>query len=103
VSAATLITRVRLQCGYSQAELARRSGVPRTSVNAYERGRRMPTSATLVRLVEACGYMLDVRPRQQVEEQAAARALEQVLDLAELLPARRRDALAFPPLPAGPR
>ena len=41
--------------------------------------------------------------RQQVDEQTAARALEQVLDLAELLPARRRDALAFPPLPAGPR
>ena len=56
-----------------------------------------------MRLVEAGGYMLDVRPRQQVDEQTAARALEQVLDLAELLPARRRDALAFPPLPAGPR
>jgi hypothetical protein len=96
---ATLVTRLRTRRGYSQAELARRSGVPRTAINAYERGHRSPTATTLARLAEACGYSLDVTPRDRIDEQASARALEQALDLAELLPVRRRKTLAFPPLP----
>jgi transcriptional regulator with XRE-family HTH domain len=99
MSVATLLARLRAQRGYSQAELARRSGIPRTAVNAYERGHRSPTAATLARLAEACGYTLDVTPRQGTDEQASARALEQALDLAELLPVRRRKTLTFPPLP----
>jgi len=99
VSVSDLIARLRRDRGYSQAELARRSGIPRTAINAYERGHRIPTSVTLARLVEACGHTLDVRPRTTIDERANARALEQVLDLAELLPHRRRARLTFPPLP----
>jgi len=99
VIASDLLTRVRRDCGYSQAELARRSGIPRTAINAYERGHRTPTSTTLARLVEACGYALDVNPRPTVDVRKNARTLEQVLDLAELLPRRRRGKLTFPPLP----
>ena len=94
-----MITRVRRECGYSQAELARRSGIPRTAINAYEQGRRVPTSTTLVRLVEACAHTLVATPRPQIDLRANARALEQVLDLADMLPIRRRERLAFPPLP----
>lgn len=96
--APNLIRRARREGGYSQAELARRSGIPRTAINAYERGHRTPTSATLARIVEACGSTLDITRRPRVDLRANARTLEQVLDLAELLPQRRRGTLDFPPL-----
>lgn len=94
----SLIARLRTASGYSQAELARRSGIPRTAINAYERGHRIPTANTLARLAEACGYELDYRPRPALDLQVNARALEQVLDLADLLPRRRRTKLTFPSL-----
>lgn len=98
MSAPDLIARLRREGGYSQAELARRAGIPRTAINAYERGHRTPTAATLARLAEACGYVVDVRPRPHLDLAANARALEQVLDLAEMLPRRRRGKLTFPSL-----
>jgi transcriptional regulator with XRE-family HTH domain len=94
-----LLTRLRHESGLSQAELARRSGIPRTAINAYERGHRIPTSITLARLAEASGYRLDVSHRRTVDVRANARALEQALDLADMLPRRRRATLTFPPLP----
>lgn len=97
--ASNLIVRLRRESGYTQAELARRSGIPRTAINAYERGNRTPTSATLARLAEACRHTLDASPRPTIDERANARALERVLDLAEMLPRRRRRRLSFPPLP----
>ncbi len=98
MSTSDLIARLRREGGYSQAELARRSGIPRTAINAYERGHRTPTAATLARLTEACGYLLDIRRRPTIDVHANARALEQVLDLAEILPRRRRNRLTFPSL-----
>ena len=99
VTSSSMIARTRRERGYSQAELARRSGIPRTAINAYEQGRRTPTATTLARLVEACDYRLEAQPRPVMDERANARALEQVLDLAELLPVRQRGRLDFPPLP----
>lgn len=84
----------------SQAELARRSGVPRTAINAYERGTRTPTATTLMRLVEACDLTLTPTPRPTLDLAANAVILEQVLDFAELLPQRPRGPLEFPPLVA---
>ncbi|MCU0278893.1 MAG: helix-turn-helix transcriptional regulator [Candidatus Nanopelagicales bacterium] len=99
MTASALISRSRRERGYSQAELARRSGIPRTAINAYERGQRTPTARTLARLVEACGLRLEVADRPGIDEQANARTLEQVLDLAQMLPVRPRKRLNFPPLP----
>lgn len=96
MSSPGLVLRLRKARGYSQAELARRSGIPRTAINAYERGHRIPTAATLARLAEACGYELDYRPRPALDLHANARALEQALDLADMLPRRRRGKLTFP-------
>lgn len=55
---AGLLQLARLKAGVTQAELARRAGVPTTMVSAYERGRRQPTLATLQRLLRAAGYEL---------------------------------------------
>lgn len=99
MTSALLLSEMRTQRRLSQAELARRSGVPRTAINAYESGRRIPTAATLLRLAEACDMTLRAQPRESVDLTANDRALQEALDLAELLPSRRRAALRFPGLP----
>jgi transcriptional regulator with XRE-family HTH domain len=45
----------------TQAELARRAGVPQSSVAKIERGRRDPSLSTLDRLVRAAGLELRVQ------------------------------------------
>jgi uncharacterized protein len=97
--AAGLIREIRRNSGISQAELARRAGMARSVVNAYEHGRREPSVAAMARLAQAAGMELTVAlPRGHVDADRAARLLEQVLDLGESLPRRRRGRLGYPPL-----
>jgi transcriptional regulator with XRE-family HTH domain len=46
----------------SQEDLAARAGTSRTTISAYERGRKSPTLATATRLVETAGYQLTAEP-----------------------------------------
>jgi transcriptional regulator with XRE-family HTH domain len=97
--AAELIARIREASGYSQTELARRSGLDRSVLSAYENGRRQPSVAALARIAAAAGMELDFTPsRNAAAEEHAGRVLAQVLELAEALPYRPRDELAYPPL-----
>jgi len=93
----------RRRAGLSQSELARRSGVPQPAISAYEAGTRQPAFDTAMALLSSCGDPFRLRPRQgTVDRGRAARQLEQVLELAEGLPKRRRPArLDFPPLAHG--
>jgi uncharacterized protein len=94
-----LIGDIRRQSGLSQAELARRAGLARSVVNAYERGHRQPGVDALARVAAAAGMQLQVAPTPNaVDPVRAGHILEQVLDLAEALPQRRRGALEYPPL-----
>jgi hypothetical protein len=52
----------------------------------------------LTRLLAAAGSALALRTSGRVDVERNARSLEQVLDLADHLPTRRRGALTFPPL-----
>lgn len=101
-TAAQLIVAARLRAGVSQAELARRSGVPRTVVNAYERGAREPGVDALERLANAAGLRVGLVASGPIGTERRAGILEQVLDLAEVLPGRRRGALRFPSMAALP-
>lgn len=86
--------------GLSQAELARRAGMPRSVVNAYVRGKREPGADALARLAAAGGLELKLAPRRApVDVERASRILVQVLELAEALPFRPRPELAYPHLP----
>lgn len=97
--APTLLAEARRRAGVTQAELARRAGLPRSVVNAYERGHREPGTEALARLLAALGLRLRVAPGlRRVDEERAGRILEQVLDLAEALPTRRGGPLRYPPL-----
>jgi transcriptional regulator with XRE-family HTH domain len=86
--------------GLTQAELARRAGMPRSVVNAYMRGRREPGADALARLAAAGGLELQLAPRKPpVDVDRASRILVQVLELAEALPFRPRPELGYPHLP----
>jgi transcriptional regulator with XRE-family HTH domain len=97
--AAELIARVREASGLSQSELAQRSGLDRSVLSAYENRRRQPSVAALVRIAAAAGMELDLTAAANAAaEEHAGRILAQVLELAEALPYRPRDDLAYPPL-----
>ena len=49
----------RARLRWSQAELARRAGVPRTSINAIEKARMSPSVATALRVARALGRSVE--------------------------------------------
>jgi transcriptional regulator with XRE-family HTH domain len=96
---AAIVKEIRDRSGLSQAELARRSGLPRSVVNAYLKGKREPGADALARLAAAGGFELRLdRRRPPVDAERAGRILVQVLELAEALPFRPRPGLSYPPL-----
>lgn len=96
--AGELIRDIRRRSGLRQAELARRAGLSRSVVSAYEHGRRQPGVDALAQLAAAAGMELRIGTRSSVDPVRAGRILAQVLDLAESLPARRRGRLEYPSL-----
>ena len=97
-AAGELIGEIRRRSGLRQAELARRAGLSRSVVSAYERGRRQPGVDALARLAAAAGLRLELGRIDPVDPVRAGRILSQVLDLAESLPTRRRGPLEYPSL-----
>ncbi|MGN6258383.1 MAG: helix-turn-helix domain-containing protein [Solirubrobacterales bacterium] len=99
MSAGALIADVLERSGLSQAELARRAGIPRSVLNAYLKGHRQPGADALLRIAVAGGVKLGVEERKPpVDPERAGRILNQVLGLAEALPYRPRAEMAYPPL-----
>jgi len=86
--AAALLQLARLKAGISQRELAERAEVPATMISAYERDKRQPSLATLLRLVHAAGFELTMQlePRDPHDEILAS--LERARTATER---RRRD------------
>ena len=59
--ALTQLTReARRRAGLTQAELARRAGVPQSTVGRIESGARVPSTALAERLIRAAGFELRV-------------------------------------------
>jgi len=97
--AVSLVRDIRDRSGLSQAELARRAGLPRSVVNAYLKGKREPGADALSRLAAAGGFELQLGRRQPpVDAERAGKILVQVLELAEALPFRPRPTLGYPRL-----
>jgi transcriptional regulator with XRE-family HTH domain len=97
--AASLVGQIQARSGLSQAELARRAGLPRSVVNAYFRGNREPGADALARLAAAGGFELELAARKPpVDVDRASKILVQVLELAEALPFRPRPDLDYPNL-----
>jgi transcriptional regulator with XRE-family HTH domain len=99
MSPAALVNDILDRSGLSQAELARRAGLPRSVLNAYLKGHREPGAGALLRIAAAGGVQLGVEKRMPpVDPERAGKILNQVLGLAEALPYRPRAEMAYPPL-----
>jgi transcriptional regulator with XRE-family HTH domain len=99
MSPAALIADVLARSGVTQAELARRAGLPRSVLNAYLKGSREPRADALLRIAAAGGVSLGIEERKPpVDPERASKILNQVLGLAEALPYRPRAEMAYPPL-----
>jgi len=97
---AVALRQILKESGLSQAELARRAGMPRSVVNAYVKGSREPGADALARLAAAGGLELRLaRRRPPVDAERADKILVQVLELAEALPFKPRATLDYPHLP----
>ena len=59
---AHLLERARVEAGLSQDELAERAGTSRTTISAYEHGRKSPTLNTATRLLSCAGFELSFEP-----------------------------------------
>lgn len=98
------ITEARERAGLTQAQLAERAGTAQSAISAYEAGRKQPSALTFVRLLAAAGTRLEAVPAEPVrtaslaERERRGRILEQVIELAEALPARHAERLPYPPL-----
>src|SRR6266567_3660554 len=68
-----LLERARASAGLTQDELARRAGTSRTTLSAYENGRKSPTVATFARLLSEAGYELAAQPQVMFTRQPVVR------------------------------
>lgn len=94
-----MVKEILRRSGLSQAELARRAGMPRSVVNVYLRGHREPGAVALARLAAAGGLQLELGERMApVDPHRAGRILVEVLELAEALPFRPKPELNYPVL-----
>jgi transcriptional regulator with XRE-family HTH domain len=68
-----VLLRARLAAGLSQVALAAKAGTSRTSLSAYEHGRKSPTLATAARIARAAGFDLTISPRITFRDVAVGR------------------------------
>jgi transcriptional regulator with XRE-family HTH domain len=68
LDASELLERVRLSSGLTQEELARRAGTSRSTLSAYEHGRKSPTVDTFARLLSRAGWDLAAEPHVSFTE-----------------------------------
>lgn len=91
--ARTLLLRARRRRQWSQAELARRAGLPPSQLCAYETGAKQPTVATLARILAVAGVDL-AGAGTTSERERQSRELEDVLGLVDDMPPRPAAELA---------
>lgn len=84
MKAATLLRQARRRAGLTQLELGKRAGVTQASISRIEESRVRPRFDTLDRLLEACGFSLELAPRLGVGVDRTA-----IRELLRLTPAER--------------
>ena len=100
MDAARLISDARERSGLTLRALAQRAGTSHSTLAAYEHGRKVPTVATLDRILRAAGYAADVTLSRRVDDgdrAARGRELIDVLELAAMFPADHAPTITSPP------
>jgi transcriptional regulator with XRE-family HTH domain len=94
--AAVLLRRARRRRQWTQAELARRAGIPARQLCAYEKGTKQPSAALLARTLAVAGVTLTAGDGH-AERHRQADELEDILGLVDAMPPpRRSEASAVP-------
>ncbi len=99
---AVTLRRARSAAGLSLRELAKRAGTSHATILAYEKGAKTPGAATFLRLLEACGYGVDIALTPRIRTRDGldrGEELEQVLRLAEQFPVRVPKKMTYPRFP----
>lgn len=103
--AARTLAQARAEAGLSLREVARRAGTSHATLHAYESGAKRPSAATFLRILDACGFAVDVVLSPRVRWQDGlyrGEELESVLDLAGRFPARVARHMDYPVFPRHP-
>jgi len=101
-NAARVLRDARMRAGLSLRELARRAGTSHPTLVAYEAGRKSPSVATFLRILDACGFAVDFELSPRVRWQDGiprGEELEAVLALAAEFPARTSRRMSYPVFP----
>jgi transcriptional regulator with XRE-family HTH domain len=99
MDAGGVVRTARERAGLSLRQLGRLAGTSHSTLSAYEAGDKAPSVATLIRIVRAAGFALDLElsPVAVVPDRAArGRELVEVLELADRFPARHEPRLDQP-------
>jgi transcriptional regulator with XRE-family HTH domain len=101
---ASLLASARAEAGLSLRELAARARTSHATLSAYEKGRKVPAVTTYIRILEACGNVVDIRLLPRIRERNGiprGDELESVLKLAAQFPAKASRHLELPVFPNG--
>lgn len=88
--------------GLSLRQLGRQANTSHATLNAYIKGAKSPSTATLERIIGACGFTMDIalRPRIRFSNGVPrGEELADVLSLAEQFPARQSKTQSLPVFP----
>ncbi|MFZ4811089.1 MAG: helix-turn-helix domain-containing protein [Ilumatobacteraceae bacterium] len=99
MDAASLLVTARRRMSLSRRELARRGHTSPATLAAYEAGRIIPGTDTLDRLLTAAGLDVSITFTNRMSGPDRADELRQVLDLAEMFPARHAEQISSVPFP----
>ncbi len=94
-----LLQQARLRSGLSLRQLAARAGTSHATLLAYENGRKVPAVSTFLRILEACGFAVDLHIAPRIRERNGldrGEELAEVLLLAEQFPARPGRRMTYP-------
>ena len=86
---AAVLAEARRRSGLTTRQLARRARTSHSAIAAYESGAKAPNTATLERVIHACGFDIEHRlcAFAELENRAQrGRELIEVLDLADQFP-----------------
>jgi len=96
---AATLRAARTRAGLTLRELAARAETSHSALAAYEQGRKSPTVATFLRIIDACGFATDFELSLRVRERdglSRGRELEDALNLAAQFPARHAKTMRYP-------